>query len=385
MTNESQEIEKSPAHTPEPGEEVLPAEVIAARISTEDAPMGRPGRPFDRRSPFFVGMAGAAGVAATYGGILLLGAARSVLILIGLAVFVAIGLEPAVRFLVRRHFPRWLAVLTVLLVILAIIVGFLATAIPALVTQTESLIKNVPTYIQQANDKHSLLGKLNNQFHLQAKVTALAQTSSSTIAAGVLGAGEVVFSAITDTLIVLVLTAYFLADMPRIRRQVYRLFPESRRPRAILIGDDIAAKVGGYVLGNLVISLIAGALTFGWLLAFGVPYAFLLSIMVALLDLIPVVGSTIAGVIVALVALTVSLPVAIATVAFFIVYRLAEDYLLVPRIIGRAVEVPAIITVIAALIGGALLGVLGALVAIPVAAAIQLLIREIWVPRQDQS
>lgn len=385
MTNGKQEIADGPAHAPQPDEDVLPAEVVAARISTDATPMGQPGRPFDRRSPYLVGLAGAAGVATTYGVILLLGAARSMLILIGLAVFIAIGLEPAVRFLVRRHFPRWLAVLTVLLFILAIIIGFLATAIPALVTQAETLVKDVPTYIKKAQDDHSLLGKINDQFGLQTKIEALAKTSGSTIAAGVLGAGELVFSAITNTLIVLVLTAYFLADMPRIRRQVYRLFPDSRRPRAILIGDDIAAKVGGYVLGNLVISLIAGALTFGWLLAFGIPYAFLLSIMVALLDLIPVVGSTVAGVVVALVALTVSFPIALATVAFFIVYRLAEDYVLVPRIIGRAVEVPAIVTVVAALIGGALLGVLGALVAIPIAAALQLLVREIWFPRQDRA
>ena len=115
-------------------------------------------------------------------------------------------------------------------------------------------------------------------------------------------------------------------------------------------------KVGSYVLGNLLVSLIAGVLTFGWLLAFHVPYALLLSIMVAILDLVPVVGSTIAGIIVAVVALSVSVPVAIATVAFFIAYRLAEDYLLVPRVIGRAVDVPALVTVVAVLIGGALLG-----------------------------
>ena len=107
--------------------------------------------------------------------------------------------------------------------------------------------------------------------------------------------------------------------------------------------------------------------------------------MVALLDLVPVIGSTVAGVVVALVALTVSLPVCLGTVAFFIFYRLLEDYLLVPRIIGRAVEVPALVTVVSVLIGGALLGIIGALVAIPAAAAVQLLIREILLPRQDQA
>ncbi len=372
-------------HTPEPGEPVLAAEVRAARMSTDERPMGRPGRPFDRRSPFFVGMAGAAGVAVTYGIIQLLGTAQSVLILIGLAVFLAVGMEPAVAVLVRRRLPRWAAVLIVLVAILAILVGFLASAIPALVTQGTQIVANIPTWVRQANDNHSFLGRLNSQFGLEAKIESLLKTSGGGIADGVLGAGKVVFSALANTLIVLVLTAYFLADMPRIRRLVYRLFPESRRPRAVLIGDDIAAKVGGYVLGNLIVSIIAGLLTFGWLLAFGVPYAFLLSIMVALLDLVPVVGSTIAGVVVALVALTVSLPVCLLTIAFFVLYRLLEDYLLVPRIIGRAVEVPALVTVVSVLLGGALLGVIGALVAIPAAAAILLLVREILLPRQDRA
>ena len=385
MSSPLAETGDSSQHQPETGEPVLEAEVVAARISTSEQPMGTPGRPFNRRSPFFIGLSGAAGVAVTYFLIQLLLTARPMLILIGLAVFLAVGLEPAVSLLVRHHLRRGWAVLVVVLLILGIVVGFLAAAIPALVTQGEGIVKSIPTWVQQANDKHSLLGRLNDQYQVVTKVEALISSSSTTIANGVVGAGVVVFSALTDTFIVLILTVYFLADMPRIRRLVYRLFPESRRPRAILIGDDIASKVGGYVLGNLVVSLVAGLLTFGWLLVFGVPYAFLLSILVAILDLVPVVGSTVAGIVVALVALTVSLPVCLATIAFFIVYRLLEDYLLVPRIIGRAVEVPALVTVVSVLIGGALLGIIGALVAIPAAAALQLLVREILLPRQDQS
>ncbi len=118
----------------------------------------------------------------------------------------------------------------------------------------------------------------------------------------------------------------------------YRLVPHSRRPRAILIGDEILAKVGGYVLGNFITSVIAGLGTYFWLLAFGVPYPLLLAMFVAFLDLIPVIGSTVGGIMVSLVALTVSLPVALATLAFYIVYRLAEDYLIVPRIMGRTVR-----------------------------------------------
>jgi predicted PurR-regulated permease PerM len=117
----------------------------------------------------------------------------------------------------------------------------------------------------------------------------------------------------------------------------------------------------------------------------GVPYAPLLAIMVAVLDLVPVVGSVIAGTVVALMGLTVSVPVCVATVGLFVAYKLTEDYLLLPKIISRVVRVPAVVTVVAVLIGGALLGVVGALVAIPVAAAALLVLREVIIPRLDEA
>ncbi len=188
----------------------------------------------------------------------------------------------------------------------------------------------------------------------------------------------------TSTLVVIALVVYFLAGMPQIRLFFYRLAPASRRARVILLGDDIFTKVGGFVLGNVVTSVIAGLGTYLWMLALGIPYPILLGLFVALLDLIPVIGSTIGGAIVSLVALTVSLPVAIATLAFYIGYRLFEDYVLTPRIMGGAVKVPAVVSVVAVLVGGALLGIIGALVAIPVAAALRLLLEEVMFRRLDR-
>jgi predicted PurR-regulated permease PerM len=195
----------------------------------------------------------------------------------------------------------------------------------------------------------------------------------------------VVFNALSSTVIVAVLIVYFVADLPRIRATLYRLVPNSRRPRTILLGDEILAKVGSYVLGNLLTSLIAGSLTWIFLVIVGVPYPLLLGIFVAIIDLLPVIGSIIAGVVVCLVALSVSLPICLATIGFFIVYRLAESYVIVPRIIGRAVNVPAVVTMVAALLGGALQGIVGALVAIPAAAALLLLTQEVLFPRLDHT
>jgi predicted PurR-regulated permease PerM len=367
------------------GEELLQAaEEAAAAASTTDAPLGRPGRPLNRRSPFVMGLLGAAGVAVTYGLVQLLIASREVLILIGLSLFLAIGLEPAVRQL-NRWMPRWLAVTAVILAMLGIVGGFLAAAIPPLVSQSGQLVHHLPDYLSQLQDRSSLLGRLNTQFHVQQRLTDLVSGNGSGIFGGLLGAGQMVLSATVATGTVLVLTIYFLSDLPRIRQLIYRLLPNSRRPRAILIGDEMFAKVGAFVLGNLATSAIAGVGTFLWLLIFGIPYPLLLALMVALLDLIPIVGSTIGGIIVSLIALSVSLPIAVATLIFYIVFRLAEDYLIVPRILGRAVEVPASVTFVAVLLGGAMLGVIGALIAIPVAAAGRILLAETVFPRLDRS
>jgi predicted PurR-regulated permease PerM len=329
-------------------------------------------------------MLGAAGVAVTVGLIEVLVSARAVLVLIGLALFIAVGLQPVVLWLIRRGLPRWAAVTAVCVGLLGVTGGFLAAAIPALVAQTSAFVAQAPTYVQALTDHASFLGRLNDRFHVQQGIE---QTLSggTDLVGGVLGAGVVVLNVVGSTLVVLVLTVYFLSTLPRLRAGMHRLVPHSRRPRVILLSDEIAARIGGYVLGAAVIALIAGSLTFIWLLIFGVPYPLLLAIGVALLDLIPVVGSTLAGVVVSLVALTVSLPVALGTATFFLVYRFVEDYLLVPKIVGLAVQVSALATVVAVLFGGVLFGVIGAVVAIPTTAAIQLIVREVAIPRLDRA
>lgn len=353
----------------------------------KESSFGKPGLPFDRRSPFYVGMTAAAGVAATYGMIQLLLTASGVLVLIGLALFLAIGLDPAVVWLTRHRTPRWLAVILIIVVLVGLVVAFLALAIPPLADQTSQFIAHLPHYSQDLQNHSSVLGKLNDRFHIQEKINQFSSGGGVgfSLVGGVLGAGQMVLSAVSSTLLVLVLTIYFLVDLDRVKTTFYRCVPQRRRARVILIGEDVVAKVGAYVLGNLFTSLIAGVGTVVWLEVFGVPYAILLGLFVAIMDLVPVVGSTVAGVVVSLVAWTVSLPVALATVGFYVVYRLAEDYLLVPRVMGRAVEVPGVVTVVAVTIGGALLGIIGALVAIPIAAALRVVLREVVFPRLDNA
>jgi predicted PurR-regulated permease PerM len=364
---------------------VREAAKVAAIQAEETGGLGRLGRPMDRRSPFFIGMAGAAGVAVTIGLVELAIRAGSVLVLIGLALFIAAGLDPVVTWLTRRRVPRWAAVVIVLLGVFGVVAAFLAAAIPPLTAQTTNLISQLPNYAHTLQNHNSQLGRLNVKYHIEQRLSHLLATRGSALVGGVLGAGALVLGALASMLAVIVLVVYFLAGMPRIKLFAYRLAPHSRRARVILLGDEIFTKVGGYVLGNVVTSVIAGLGTYLWMLAFGIPYPILLGLFVAILDLIPVIGSTIGGAVVSVVALTVSLPVAIATLAFYVAYRLAEDYLLVPRIMGSTVQVPAVVSIVAVLIGGALLGIVGALVAIPIAAALRLLLQEVAFRRLDRS
>jgi predicted PurR-regulated permease PerM len=272
------------------------------------------------------------------------------------------------------------------------VAGFFAAIVPPIVDQTQQLIKAAPQISTELQDRHTFIGKLNTQYHLLDTVTSRlgGGTGSKTTTGsaglpvgGLLNVSSAIFGTLVSSLTVIVLTIYFLANMPAMRRSVYRMFPASRRKRAVLLGDEILARVGGYVLGNIITSAVAGAGTMVFLEIVGVPYAGALGLLVAVLDLIPIVGSTIGGTLVTLVALTVSVPIAVASLVYYIVYRLLEDYLLTPRVMNRTVHVPPVLTIVALLIGGALFGIEGAFLAIPTAAAIELLITEVVWPKLD--
>lgn len=357
---------------------------VAAQVS-EDQPFGLPGRGGDLRSPLRWGFR------VTIGGLLALLLARALvsvaheLLLILIAVFVAIGLDPAVRFLTARGMRRTFAVALIAVGFLAAVAGFVAAAIPPLVKEAAELSKRGPGYLQQLNDQHSALGRLNLQYHVTDRLRAQASGGGALNAAGgLLHAGTVVLSVTFEVVIVLVLVIYFLADLTKIKNAFYRLFPRHRRPRVGLLGDEVIARVGGYVLGNVLTSIVAVIGNYIVLLALHVPYAFVLSVLVGVLDLVPLIGSTIGGLIVALVALaTVSATAAIISVIYHLIYRLFEDYVLNPRVLRKTVDVSPVVTIVAVLLGGALLGITGALIAVPAAAAVQLFLTEVVYPQRD--
>jgi predicted PurR-regulated permease PerM len=360
---------------------ILPTSVERA-LDPSDESLGGLGRPFDHRSPFFIGLTGALGVALAY--VIFRGMAdiSSVLVIIGLSLFIAVGLDPILVFLVDHGVKRGVAVGLVTFGFVLVIAAFILAAVSPLSHEIATLVKNYPRYKTNIANGKGWAGKLAVKLHLSSYLKGKSKLKIPI--GGVLGAGKLLLSVGVATVSIIALTIYFLIALLGVKKLWLSLLPRSRRVRAGLLTDEVFSRVGGFMLGNLLTSLISGIGTYVWLLIFGVPYALLLSLLVALFDLIPLVGSTIAGVIVSLVALTKGVPVAIATVGFYIVYRYLEDYLLNPRVMKHTVKVTPGLTIIATLIGGTLLGLVGALVAIPVAATIHLLLEEVAVPRQNQ-
>lgn len=344
------------------------------------------GRPFSRRTPFYWGLTGALGVAVAY---LILRAVvdvGSVLLYIGVALFLAVGLDPIVAWLTRHGMRRGLAVLVIVVAVLLVVGGFVAAAVPPISHEATRLSANYPRYRNDVLQGHGWLGSLVKRFHLTSYLKgSKAAKLKLSIEGGAFGAGKALLSAATATVSTVVLTIYFLVALPAVKRLWLGLVPLSRRDRARALTEETFARVGGFVLGNLLTSIVAGIGTYVWLAAFGVPYPFLLALFVALLDLVPVIGSTVGGIVVSLVALSRGLPIAIATAAFYLGYRFFEDYLLTPRVMGHTVRISPGLTIIATLIGGTLLGLIGALIAIPCAATIYLLLEEIALPKMNRS
>jgi predicted PurR-regulated permease PerM len=356
---------------------------VERELADSDGSLGVLGRPFDRRTPFFVGLTGAFGVAIAY--VIARGVAdvASVLVIIGLALFIAIGLNPIIDFLIGRGLARGLAVGIVTFGFVLVIAGFALAAAPPISHEVHSLITNYPRYKHDLASGKGWAGKLVAKLHLASYLKGKS-TLKLPVAGGILGAGKVILSLGVASVSVVALTIYFLIALPGVKRLWLSLIPRSRRERVGLLTEEVFDRVGGFMLGNLLTSVISGVGTYVWLLIFGVPYALLLALVVALFDLIPMVGSTIAGIVVSLVALTKGLPVGIATAAFYVVYRFLEDYLVNPRVMKHTVKVTPGLTIIATLVGGTLLGLIGALIAIPVAATVHLLLEEVAFPRQNQ-
>ena len=303
-------------------------------------------------------------------------AVRDVLVLVVIALFVAVSLDPAVRWLVRHGVRRGWAVSIVMMGLVAVLVLFVWSLAPPLIHQGNVLIKDLPGYVRDLDAKSRTIRELSARYRLTQKLSDLAATLPGKLAGSAVGFAQRFLGALLSAVTVLVLTIYFMADLPRIRRGLVRLFPRTRRTQVADIVNVVVDKVGGYMIGNIIISVFAGVSSFVCLEAVRVPYALPLALMVAITDLIPMIGATLGAAICVLVALfTRDLwPAAIVVTLFFLVYQQVENYYIAPRVLRNTVELPAVAVLLAALIGGSVLGVVGALMAIPLVAAVKVVL-----------
>ena len=338
-----------------------------------------------RHSPFNIGFFGALGALVAIFLSQQILSISSVLILIVMAMFLAIGLNPVVEWFMKHGMKRGLSVLLVLFVVLTGLTLFVVAVAPVISEQIASITEKSPGWLDDLQ-QNGQVQRLDDKYDVIAKVRDYVQNGDfgQSVFGGALGVGLAVLSAVANSVIVLVLMIYFLASLPSIKNAAYRLAPASRRPRVSELGDRIIRSTGAYVAGAFVVAVFAGisTLVFTFIVGLG-DYAFALAFIVGLLSLIPVVGSVISAVIITALGLTISPTTALIAFIYYMAYQQVEAYFIYPRIMARSVDIPGSVTVIAALVGGAMLGVIGALLAVPVAAALLLLQREVFLKRQD--
>lgn len=345
-------------------------------------PFGRIGRPFGR-GPFYLGLVGGFGALTAYYGVQAIVSALNILILIFIAVFLAIGLNPAVSRIVRWGLPRGGAVAIVAIGGMLLFCGGLFALVPPLIGQVGNFVDGLPGYLDDLN-RNEFIRDLTERYDIIQRAKAVVTPANLTVAlGGVLGGVGLVFGTIFNVLTALILTIYFLAAFDRLKSGAYKLVPASRRERAQMLGDEILTKIGAYIGGALFIALLAGASSFVFMVIVGIAYPAALAIVVAVADLIPQIGAMLGAVVVIIVGFATDVRTGIAAVIFFVLYQQVENWLIYPRVMARAVRVTDLAAIIGALLGVALLGVVGALIAIPACAAIQLIVREVVVPRQE--
>jgi predicted PurR-regulated permease PerM len=347
-------------------------ETVGAPADPPSSPSAPPATTY---APVTYWMKVAAAVVVVVALALLIVVLRHVLILVLASLVLAIGLQPAVRWLTERNVRRGAAVGLIFVVGVLLVGAFLAVVIPIVARQVTELIKTAPQYLEQAQAKSSLLGKLDRQFHVIDKV----RHAGSQIPAFALSLARGFASFLFDLVIVAILTAYFATALPSMRRSTARLLRREHRKELEVILERTTGRIGGYVTGNVVVSFIAGGATFAALLLIGVPYALALAVWVALTDLIPTVGALLGAALVCLVAAFAGVPALVATIAFFVIYQQIENYVIAPRVMRRAIEIAPAAVIIAVLVGGTLAGFFGALLALPIAATIQIVVEQLYV------
>lgn len=380
----------APTSTPAPVGPASEATPAAEPPFGTNPTYGVVGRPLNRHSPFYIGFFGATGALLAIGLWQMVGRLSTTLTLLIVSMFLALALNPIVDALVDRGVRRAGSVAVVFtgLLVVFVLIGFLV--IPPVVVQGTELAQQTPKYIEdllgsswvlELDKSYDVIDKVRDE--VQARMTD--QQFLEGVLGGILGAGRAVLNGVFQVFTVLVLTLYFLASLPRVKNAAYAMVPATRRPRVESLSEEIMRRTGSYAIGQVVIATLNALLSYVMMRIVGIPYAAVLAVTVGLLGLIPMIGATLGAAVVCVVAFFDEPKKALIALVYYLVYQQLENYVVAPRVMQHTVSVPGPVTIVAALAGAALLGVLGALLAIPVAAGLLLLYEEVLVPRQRRA
>ncbi|NCU78104.1 MAG: AI-2E family transporter [Actinobacteria bacterium] len=352
--------------------------------------LGKKGKPVDTSHPFYFGFMVTTGALLAFTVLQALASASAVFILIVISLFLAAGLNPAVLFFQNRGLNRGASVGAVMGLVLIFVGVFIAIAVPPLIDQGNQLINNAPQLVKDLNT-NALINDLNARYgivdSLQNKIDSVIKDGQFAITAfgGVIGVGKAVVSGLVSALTILVLTLYFLASLPQVVNIGLRFISASRRDRVSKLVNAIIIRVGAFVGGQAIIAALAALFILIMGLIISMPYSGPLAMVVLICGFIPLIGHFIGMGIVTLVSLTKSPTTAIIALSAYIIYVQIENYVITPKIMRKSLAIPGLVTIIAALLGTSLLGLIGGLLAVPIAAAILLILDEVVFPRAQQS
>ncbi len=361
----------------------------AAPLTPGEVRYGLAGRPFDRHSPFYIGFVATLGGVIAWTLLQFLERLSTTITLLIVAFFLALALDPIVRYLTESGTRRSMAVLIVFIGVTIVTGLIILLVVPPVIGEGTALLGQAPDYlgrllqtkwVQELDQHYEVVEKAQEELAKRIRDGSLV----SQVFGGVLGAGRAVVSGVFQFVTVLILTLYFLAALPRMKQAAYAAVPATRRPRIMSLSEEIMRRTGAYAAGQASVATVNAVLSYVMMRILDIPYASVLAVVVGLFGLIPMVGATIGAAVVATVAFFDAPRTALIVIIYYVIYQQIENYVVVPRIMKSTVSVPGAVTIVAALAGGALLGVLGALLAIPVAAGLLLIYEEVLLPRQAQ-
>lgn len=354
------------------------------------ADYGSLGEPINRSHPFYFGFTVTLGALVALVLMRALASVSQIFVLILIALFLATGLNPAVEALRKRNLSRNAAVAVIFSSVICFVIFFVLVVVPPVITQGTHLINDGPQLLRDLM-KNETINKLNEQFGLidtlQTKLNSITSDGTLLISTfgGVIGVGKSVLSGFFTALTILVLTLYFITSLPQAIDLGLAIVPASRRDRVRLLTNAIIARVGSFVGSQILIAAMAAIFVVILASVLGLPSPFAIGMIVLVAALIPLIGHFLGSAIVTLIALTQSVWIGVIAFVAYVVYVQIENYIITPRIMKRTLSVPGAVTIISALIGSSLLGLVGGLLAVPVAASIILILDEVVIPRANNA